>query len=272
LKYGFQNLHTHTTYCDGDSSIEDMIIAAIQKGGGSIGFSEHSYVYFDPEYSMDPIDIPSYMGDVRRLKEKYRNEIDVFLGLEVDHFTEEIPDGLDYIVGATHHIQKDGEHITVDATPERLESAVDKYFDGDFYSLIEAFYETAACAAKKTNTDIIAHFDLLKKHNVGGRLFDESHPRYVDAAISAMEQILKDCRLFEINTGAMYRKGLSEQYPSAFLLKELKRRGGEILFSSDSHDSESLYYKFDEMSEVARSCGFTHIKRLTADGFIGVKI
>jgi histidinol-phosphatase (PHP family) len=212
------------------------------------------------------------MGDVKRLKEKYRNEIDVFLGLEVDHFTEEIPDELDYVIGATHHIQKDGEYITVDATPERLESAVDKYFGGDFYSLIEAFYETAASVIKKTNADIIAHFDLIKKHNSGGKLFDESHPRYLDAALSAMEQILKDKRLFEINTGAMYRKGLSEQYPSTFLLKELKKRGGEILFSSDSHDPQSLYYKFEEMADVASSCGFTHIKRLTADGFVDVKI
>jgi histidinol-phosphatase (PHP family) len=138
--------------------------------------------------------------------------------------------------------------------------------------LIEAFYETAASVIKKTNADIIAHFDLIKKHNSDGRLFDESHPRYVNAAISAMEQILKDKKLFEINTGAMYRKGLFEQYPSTFLLKQLKRRGGEILFSSDSHDPQSLYYKFDEMSEVARSCGFTHIKRLTANGFVDVKI
>jgi histidinol-phosphatase (PHP family) len=66
--------------------------------------------------------------------------------------------------------------------------------------------------------------------------------------------------------------GKSEQYPATILLKELKNKGGEIIFTSDSHCGESLYYKFDEMQELAKSCGFTHYKRLTSDGFADVKI
>jgi histidinol-phosphatase (PHP family) len=103
-------------------------------------------------------------------------------------------------------------------------------------------------------------------------LFDEFHPRYVSAALSAMDELLKKNRLFEINTGAMFRMGNTQPYPSEFLLKELFGRGGEILITCDSHSTESVFFKFNEMMELAKFCGFKHIKRLTKSGFIDVKI
>ena len=43
LKYGAeQDLHTHTTYCDGQHTTEEMVLAAINKGMKRIGFSGHS--------------------------------------------------------------------------------------------------------------------------------------------------------------------------------------------------------------------------------------
>jgi histidinol-phosphatase (PHP family) len=83
-----------------------------------------------------------------------------------------------------------------------------------------------------------------------------------------MEAILEHNRIFEVNTGAMYRYNKSEPYPSKNLLMELKKRGGEVLLTSDSHDAASLCYAFDEMRDVLKSCGFTYQKRLTKNGFI----
>ena len=48
LKY-YQNLHTHSTYCDGKDSIEGMIQSAIAQGFQSVGFSGHSYMYYAPD-------------------------------------------------------------------------------------------------------------------------------------------------------------------------------------------------------------------------------
>ena len=36
-----QNLHTHSTYCDGADTPEEMIETALEKGFTSIGFSGH---------------------------------------------------------------------------------------------------------------------------------------------------------------------------------------------------------------------------------------
>ena len=39
-----QNLHTHTTYCDGKDTPEEMVLEGLERGFHSIGFSIHSYV------------------------------------------------------------------------------------------------------------------------------------------------------------------------------------------------------------------------------------
>ena len=268
MTIGYQNLHTHTTYCDGALSVEDMVLAAIQKGGGSIGFSEHSYVPFDEEYSMKLDDTPSYINDVNVLKEKYAGEIDVFLGLELDYFTDIVPDGLEYIIGAAHHVEKDGQFITIDGWAEHLADMNEKHFGGDYYAMAESYFATIAKIVEKTDADIVGHFDLISKNNVNNSMFDETHPRYVKAALDAMEQVLEKCKLFEVNTGAMFRRGSTTPYPSVYLLKELQKRGGEIILSSDSHSADSLYFKFDEMVELVKACGFKSIKRFTKDGFV----
>ena len=269
---GFQNLHSHTTYCDGALPPEAMIQAAIEKGCESIGFSEHSYVYFDGQFSMSLDTTREYAFEINMLKDKYKDEIGIFLGIEQDYFTEEPPEGFDYVIGAVHHVKIGNKYATVDGGARLQEMAVEKYFGGDFYAMAEAYYSTMADVVEKTHADIIGHFDLAAKYNFDGKLFDEMNPRYISAALGAMDEILKDCKLFEVNTGAMYRLCKPEPYPSEFLLKELLKRGGEAILSSDSHDAQSLCYRFGEMQELLKACGYKYVKRLTADGFIDIAL
>jgi len=269
---GFQNLHTHTTYCDGAFSPEEMVKAAMKCGLTSLGFSEHSHVSSDVHYSMSVSETQDYIDDVNALKEKYDGVIDIFLGLEQDYYSEFVPDGLDYKIGTLHYTCIDWVLSSVDAGASRQEHLVDELFGGDFYAFAEDYYKTFSNIAKKTNADIIGHFDLVTKYNLDGCFFDELNPRYLDVALSAMDEILKDCNLFEVNTGAMYRLGKSEPYPSINMLGHLKARSGEVILSSDSHNADSLGYMFPEMLELLKSCGFKHIKRLTKSGFINVDI
>ena len=269
---GYQNLHTHTTYVDGTLPPEAMIKAALKKGCDSIGFSEHSYVPSDKRYSMSPEAAIEYVSELNALKQKYAGTIEVFLGVEHDYYTAIPVEGLDYRIGSVHYVKSGDEFITVDAGAEHQKAMADKYFGGDYYAMAEAYYTTIADIMNKTNADIIGHFDLIAKYNFNGRLFDETHPRYKAAALGAMDEILKGCKIFEVNTGMMYRFNKPEPYPSAALLKELNKRGGEVILSSDSHDAQSICYNFREMQELLKTCGFSYIKRLTNNGFINIKI
>ena len=47
-----EDLHTHTTYCDGNDTPEDMVKEAIKKGLLTIGFSGHVYLAHGEDYCM----------------------------------------------------------------------------------------------------------------------------------------------------------------------------------------------------------------------------
>jgi histidinol-phosphatase (PHP family) len=250
-----------------------MIEAAIKIGCNSLGFSEHSHVECDPIYSMTEETTRKYVKEINRLKEKFAGQVEIFLGLERDYYSENETDiDFDYIIGAVHNFEKDGLFVCVDNGAESQRASVNKYCGGDFYSFAEQYFAVVADVANKTKADIIAHFDLVSKYNSGSRNFDENHPRYISAALDAMDEIMKKCRLFEVNTGAMYRLGKTEPYPSIFFLKELKKRGGEVIITSDSHSAESLCHEFENMKQLLISCGFKYEKRLTATGFVDVTL
>lgn len=119
----------------------------------------------------------------------------------------------------------------------------------------------------KTHADIIGHFDLVTKFNEGGKHFDMTDKRFWHAALEAMEELLRWDKPFEINTGAMYRGLRTEPYPSLALLKELQKRGGRILLSSDSHDTASLGYGFAGMARAAKELGFRTVQVWTPQGW-----
>jgi len=272
MTYGYQNLHTHTNYCDGRQPPEEMIQAALSIGCDSIGFSDHSYIPSDPGFSMTPETSAEYVREINAMKSKYEGTIEVFLGLELDCYTAIPYEGFDYIVGSVHYLKIGEEFRSVDSSGESLRLIVDNHFGGDYNSMLEAYFETVAVNTGRMNTDIVGHFDLVTKFNFDGNCFDETHPRYIRAALDAMDEVLKDCRLFEVNTAPMFKFGKPAPYPSAFLLKELLKRGGEVLLSSDSHVADSLCYKFGEVKELLKSIGFKYIKRLTKTGFIDVEL
>jgi histidinol-phosphatase (PHP family) len=267
------NFHTHTTYADGSNSAEEMVLAAIEKGFTEFGISEHSHTSIEwDDYNMTPESTPRYFAEMRALKAKYAGQIDLFCGIEQDAYADLPTAGADYVIGSTHFIEKHGEFLVVDyGSAGQLEN-VKKHFGGDFYSFAEAYFAAEANVAVITKCDIVGHFDLINKNNEGGRLFDTAHPRYRAAAVAALEEILKTCRLFELNTGAMYRVGRTEPYPQPWLLRELRARGGEVILSSDSHDTASLGFWFAEAEELLRECGFRSRKNLTKGGWVDVAL
>ena len=80
------NYHTHTTWCDGHDTPEAVVLAAIDKGFDTIGFSSHAML---PENVLDWVLTPDkavrYAKEIRGLAEKYSGRIDVLCGVEADY-------------------------------------------------------------------------------------------------------------------------------------------------------------------------------------------
>lgn len=269
-KFPKMNFHTHTTYCDGKESVESMIQAALAKDFTRLGFSGHCFNDFRPGdqevWCMSPEGTQKYMAEVRAMAEKYKDKIEILCGVEQDFCASTSIEGFDYVIGSVHYVEKDGMYYCVDESPEVLEQAIKEGVGGDPYALTKRFFEQEAEVVQKTNATFIGHFDLVTKFNEGNRFFDPMDKRYRDAALTAMDALIKTGRPFEINTGAMYRGLRKEPYPSVQLLKDLYERKGDILLSSDSHDGASLGFAFDEIAKLVKEIGFRGVKVLSKDG------
>ena len=95
------NFHTHSSFCDGKNTPEEIILAAIDKGFYAIGFSGHGYTEFDLRYCLK--DTNGYMLEIDRLKKKYAKNIQIFLGIEEDAFSPVERNNFDYIIGSSHY-------------------------------------------------------------------------------------------------------------------------------------------------------------------------
>ncbi|MBR0374555.1 MAG: histidinol-phosphatase [Mogibacterium sp.] len=273
------SFHTHTTYCDGVNTAREMIEAAIEKGFDAIGFSGHSHTDFDESYAMSLEDSRLYKREILELKEEYKDKIKVFCGLEYDYFSDEWITGWDFKIGSVHYVKKDGIYIPVDEAADILLDAVIEHYAGDVYALCEDYYAQMGNIVKKTECDIVGHFDLITKFNEScftlptgtivpggnGPMIDEKDPRYVAAYTAALDKILgepgaKDRPekrpLFEINTGAIYRGYRTAPYPSEDILRAIKARGGRVIITSDAHDTEALGFWYEEAEELATRLGF----------------
>jgi len=260
------DFHTHSTFCDGAETPEAMVKAAVKKGLSAFGISGHAWMGFDTCWCMTPSDETEFIREMDRLKAAYGDAVALFTGVERDFYAPAPAGPYDYVIGSVHYIKKDGALLSVDAGEEVQRADASRFYGGDFYAYARDYYQTVADVARVTAPDIVGHFDLVAKFNGDGRLFDEADPRYTGPALEALWAVTETTRLFEINTGAQYRAGRPVPYPAPFLLKALCDRGGEIIFSSDSHDGASIGYRFKEAAALAKACGFRYAQTITREG------
>ena len=261
-----QNLHTHTTFCDGKNSPEEMVLAALEQGMDSLGFSGHSSLG-EECWVMGEEDVPQYRQEVLRLQKAYAGRLEIFLGLEQDLLSPAPEGQWDYLIGSVHMLERAGERLSVDESPETFRRGVEEWFGGDPLAFAEEYYRQVGTVAEKTGCRIVGHFDLVCKFNEGNRLFDTGASRYRTVALEALERLRERDVILEINTGAMSRGYRSAPYPEKWILSAAREMGLPICLTSDAHSREHLMYAFAEAARLARSCGYRECVYLTRTGF-----
>lgn len=250
------SLHNHTCFCDGENTPEEMILAAIKAGVETIGFSGHSCTSFDLSYCMTRENTAKYREEILRLREKYRDRIRVLLGIERDFYADPDDDSYDYVIGSVHYIvADDGAICAIDESREMILRDVREHFGGNIYRWTQRYYETLAHVVEKTGCNIVGHFDLVRKFNGDGTLFDGDLPAYRLAVLSAMEALTGSDVIFEINTSAMKSDRRKVPYPSPDILDWLARHRARIIITSDAHRAEDILFGFEDAALYAKSCG-----------------
>ena len=102
------DLHTHTTFSDGTNSINEMIKAAIVRGYSYIGISDH-LGHLAVANSVTKDEFANYLNAVSEAKEKYKDQIKVYAGGEVNikpsgklDFPKHLLKKLDYVIASVH--------------------------------------------------------------------------------------------------------------------------------------------------------------------------
>lgn len=250
------NFHTHTKYCDGKSTCEEVILSAIDKKMSAIGFSGHGYTFFDHSCCM--MDTAKYIEELKALREKYKDQIAIYIGVEEDSCDLCNRDDFDYIIGSSHYIKVGDEFISND---QNIQSPVRclEAFDNDFVHLSEVFYSRFCDYVLSRKPDIIGHFDIITKYDELGESHFLGKKEYERIAEKYIAIAAESGSIFEINTGAISRGYRKTPYPAPNLLKVLKDLNARVILSSDSHSAETLVSGFAEARELLRSVGITNI-------------
>lgn len=122
------NYHTHTERCGhAHGSDEDFINCAIEAGIKYLGFSDHAPMIFpdgyENRYRVPMSEAKKYIDDIKVLREKYRNNIHISVGFEMEYYPMYFDKMLHIArnVGAEYLIL--GQHFILSEHPDGIGAA-----------------------------------------------------------------------------------------------------------------------------------------------------
>ena len=254
--------HVHSQYCDGRSTMEEMVQSAVAKGFVSLGFSSHAKQGFDQQFTMSEVREADYIAEARSLQTKYKNGIRLWLGIERDYFSTADGALFDYVIGSVHYVDREGKKITVDGSADQLREDIRVHYAGNGSAFAADYYRLLGHYVSSYRPGIIGHFDLVMKNNRLHELFDPEDSSVLQAAHSALAACITGCSLMEINTGAMARSGAKVPYPAIGLLQHWRKLGGKVILSSDCHFAPQIAFGYEAGLRLMREAGYREMQIL----------
>lgn len=243
-----RDYHMHPQITRDPEFAEHFITSAVKLGFNEICITDHCPVPID--FASDRIlngKMEDYVTAVRNIAEKYRGEIVIRLGLEVDYFPqfEEYINkmlsgyGFDYILGSSHiHLKGYGFDFGAH-TPDQV---------------AEASLKNTLEAVKSGFFDTVAHLDMYRWYFNDTQSFPEYNEKYnIESHKNLVHQIFKVMQqkemLIEINSMGL-RKIFREQYPQKQILEWAKGFNLGVVFGSDAHVPEHVGYGYEQLKEA----------------------
>ena len=223
------NWHTHTARCGhAVGTDEEYVQAAIEAGMRTLGFSDHApYRKPHPHQRMNFEMYPEYKASILSLREKYKDQIDIHLGMEVEYYESEWEDlktyrkEMEYCILGQHTVYF--EEISV--------YGIDNPHDLNLYTdMIEEGCRRGLC-------DYIAHPDVVMW----------AYPRIDDTVRTAAKRIAEIAKRYDLpvelncGSGVKYPKKLYEDgerwaYPVRIFFEEFAKQKCPVIIGLDVHD------------------------------------
>ena len=250
--------HTHTQFCDGHATMEEMAAAALAQGMEFYGFSPHSPIPIPSPCNMRYESVPVYLDEVARLKEVYAGKpIRFFAGMEVDYlgadfgpasdYIRSLP--LDYVIASIHFIpNQHGEPVDIDGSFENFKRKMSDLFHGDIDYVVETYFRHLLDMIEAGEFDILGHFDKVGQ-NAGYFAPGIEQGSHYKSLIDEVISRIIECRLtIELNTKAREQHG--RFFPGEAYLPRLVGAGVPILVNSDAHRPDRIKASRDEAFRI----------------------
>lgn len=244
------NYHTHTRRCghaDFRMDDEDYVKEFIKKGFKKIAFTDHcpekDRIDTRSNMRMDYIEIDEYLDSINTLKEKYKNEIEIETGFEVEYLPGqetnlfELKEKVDKIVLGQHFIYKEDNKSLKHLWRE-------DYTDEDLLT----YANYVINAIKLGIPDIIVHPDIfmLGRNNFGN--IEEKITRMI------CEEAAKNNIILEINLSQPFNKVRDSEYKVSYPQKKFWEIVSEydinVLYGIDAHYKEQII-NYEKSIEIA---------------------
>lgn len=232
------NYHTHHELCGhAVGTCEDYVLSAIKNNIEELGFSDHAPNSRVDDFGvrMKPKEFIGYLEDIEYVKNKYKNQLTIKKGIEVEYFYDHeeyydsLKEKLDYMILGQHYIS----HTK---TLSDLKSSFALQSDKDIQ-----IYAEYVCEGMKTGRfDILAHPDL---YMCGYKDWNQK-------AIEVARRILKCAEvtktIIEFNGNGFRRgtrntpQGKTQPYPRMEFWNLVKEYNVKTIFGIDCHSPEQI--------------------------------
>lgn len=251
--------HMHTRFSsDSEASVESMLDAAAAAGLSSVCITDHLDLDYPPdeEFGAHPFlfDIDEYVQELTSLRERYKDKIEVRIGVEIglqEHLGPAYQELInrypfDFIIGSLH-----------------LVCGEDPYYgrifrgktDAEVYR--EAFRETLGNLEKTEDFDVLGHLDYVVRY--GKHQAEEyTYAAFADEIDAVLRKLIDMGKGLELNMAGM-KYGLGFANPHPDVLKRYRELGGEIVtVGADAHKPEHIAYDFHLVPDILEVCGFRY--------------
>ena len=230
MKY---NYHAHTSRCHHASGTpEEYIQRAIDAGITHMGFSDHFPLMFpdghEAKFRVAVAEAHDYVDELRRLREKYKNKIDIKIGFEMEYYPSLFEDmmknaldyGAEYLILGQHFINSETEY------PKNRHSILERESEVELAEYVTGVVE----AIKSGAFTYVAHPDVF---NFTGSA--EAYKNQMQKICVAAKEynIPLEINLLGIRT--------DRQYPREEFWKIVGKVGSPVTFGFDAHRAEDAY-------------------------------
>lgn len=225
------NMHCHTIRCRHASGEDrEYVEKAIEAGYDVLGFSDHTPYIFEKDYEpkfrirMKMDEFEGYVNSVLKLRDEFKNDIDIYLGLETEYFPNYIDKTMEEIYQYPMDYMILGQHFYDDEV-----GWISPKHPWDDEQHLEFYVERVLEALATERFLYVAHPDIMN--------FTGSQELYCVHMMRIVKELKKRNMPIEINVNG-FREGL--HYPNPLFIEMGIENENDFIIGVDAHSPKEL--------------------------------